>query len=127
MTEHNEKVQLSEEEQKALMEKYDAESRTRKLSGMMSKVIIGLLVAFSLFQIYTGAFGELTAYIQRTVHLGFALVLIFLLFPARKTALRQKIAWYDYILAVLAIIVCGYWPVFYDSLVQKSVVLIQHK
>lgn len=119
MTEHNEKVQLSEEEQKALMEKYDAESRTRKLSGMMSKVIIGLLVVFSLFQIYTGAFGELTAYIQRTVHLGFALVLIFLLFPARKTELRQKIAWYDYILAVLAIIVCGYWPVFYDSLVQK--------
>ncbi|NWN98100.1 MAG: hypothetical protein HLX45_11360, partial [Bacillus sp. (in: Bacteria)] len=55
MTEHNEKVQLSEEEQKALMEKYDAESRTRKLSGMMSKVIIGLLVVFSLFQIYTVA------------------------------------------------------------------------
>ena len=119
MTEQKDHVQLSQEEQQALMEKYDAESRTRKLSGIMAKIIVAILIAFSLFQIYTGAFGEYTAYIQRTVHLGFALVLIFLLFPARKKSPRKSIAWYDYALAVLSIIVCGYWPLFYESLVQK--------
>src|SRR5690606_18136950 len=31
----------------------------------------------------------------------------------------KKIAWYDYILALLSVIVCGYWPVFYETLVQK--------
>lgn len=119
MTEQKDNIQLSQEEQEALMEKYDAEARTRKLTGPLSLIIIGLLLAFSAFQVYTGAFGEFTAYIQRTVHLGFALVLVFLLFPARKNGSRKKIAWYDYILAVLSIIVCGYWPVYYETLVQQ--------
>src|SRR5699024_3599987 len=77
------------------------------------------LLAFSLFQLYTGAFGQYTAYIQRTVHLGFALTLIFLLYPARKKGNKKKVAWYDILLAVAAIVVCGYWPVFYETLVQK--------
>src|SRR5690606_1512507 len=92
---------------------------TRQLSGIMSKVVIVLLFAFSIFQLYTGYFGELTAYLQRTIHLGFALVLIFLLFPASKKGNMKQIAWYDYILALLSVIVCGYWPVFYETLVQK--------
>lgn len=119
MTEKNDQIQLTEEEQRALMEKYDAESRTRNLTGVMSGVVLALLIGFSIFQIYTGAFGEYTAYIQRTVHLGFALVLIFLLFPARKKSPRKKVAWYDYGLALLALLVCSYWPLYYDSLVQK--------
>lgn len=111
--------QLTEEEQEALMQKYDADSNTRNLSGVAAKIVFFGLLAFSLFQLYTGAFGQYTAYIQRTVHLGFALVLIFLLFPARKKGKKKSVAWYDYILVILSIIVCGYWPVFYDSLVQK--------
>ncbi|MFS8652744.1 MAG: TRAP transporter permease, partial [Caldibacillus sp.] len=59
-----------------------------------------------------------TAYIQRTIHLGFALVLIYLLFPLRKNSPRNKIAWYDYILALLSLIVCAYWPIYYEELVQ---------
>jgi TRAP transporter 4TM/12TM fusion protein len=119
MTEGKKLTQLSEQEQQELMAKYDSESRTRQLTGLMSKVVIVLLLAFSIFQLYTGYFGELTAYLQRTIHLGFALVLIFLLFPARKKGNRKTIAWYDYILALLSVIVCGYWPVFYETLVQK--------
>jgi TRAP transporter 4TM/12TM fusion protein len=119
MTEEKNLKQLSEKEQQELMAKYDSEARTRQLTGLMSKVVIVLLLAFSIFQLYTGYFGELTAYLQRTIHLGFALVLIFLLFPARKKGNIKKIAWYDYILALLSVIVCGYWPVFYETLVQK--------
>src|SRR5690625_6861461 len=52
-------------------------------------------------------------------HLGFALTLIFLLYPARKKGNKKKVAWYDILLAVAAIVVCGYWPVFYETLVQK--------
>lgn len=119
MSEEKEIQQLTEEEQAALMQKYDVESNTRNLSGIAAKIVFFGLLAFSLFQLYTGAFGQYTAYIQRTVHLGFALVLIFLLFPARKKGKKTSVAWYDYILVILSIIVCGYWPVFYDSLVQK--------
>ncbi len=101
------------------MEKYDAESNQRNVGGIIGKVIFFTLIAFSLFQIYTGIFGQYTAYIQRTVHLGFALSLIFLLFPARRKTKKSSIPWYDYLLVLLSIIVCGYWPVFYDSLVQQ--------
>ena len=109
---------LTEEEQKKLLEKFDAESNNRELTGVLAYIVFFLLLAFSLFQLYTGAFGQFTAYIQRTVHLGFALVLIFFLYPARKGAPRDRVAWYDYILILLSIIVTGYWPMYYDTLVQ---------
>src|SRR5690625_2073347 len=82
-------------------------------------IVFVLLLAFSLFQLYTGAFGQFTAYIQRTVHLGFALTLIFLLYPARKGEKRNTIPWYDIILIILAIVVTSYWPLFYETLVQQ--------
>ncbi len=110
---------LSQEEQDRLMEKYDAESNTRDLTGIIGKTVFLILIAFSLFQIYTGMFGQYTAYVQRTVHLGFALVLIFMLFPARRGGPKNKVAWYDYILVILSIAVCGYWPVYYDTIVQQ--------
>lgn len=110
---------LTEEEQAELLKKFDAEANTRKLTGIAAGVVFALLLGFSLFQLYTGAFGQYTAYIQRTVHLGFALVLIFLLFPARKSKVKNSVPWYDMILILLAIIVCAYWPVFYETLVQQ--------
>ncbi|WP_263706531.1 TRAP transporter permease [Shouchella tritolerans] len=115
----NNEHQLSLEEQNKLMEKYDAESRTRKLTGISAGIVFVGLLAFSLFQLYTGAFGQFTAYIQRTVHLGFALTLIFFLFPAKRKTKKESVPWYDYILILASIIVCGYWPVFYDTLVQQ--------
>ncbi|MFJ7638321.1 TRAP transporter permease [Peribacillus sp. NPDC097225] len=117
------KVQyLTEEEQQKLLEKYDPEAGTRKLKGILGYISFFGLLAFSLFQLYTAIFGVFTAQIQRTIHLGFALSLIFLLFPANRKK-RQKgklqIAWYDMILAVLSIGVGAYWPLFFDDLVMN--------
>jgi TRAP transporter 4TM/12TM fusion protein len=115
--------EITEEEQQELLVKYDAESNTRNLSGIAAWIVFFGLLGFSIFQLYTGAFGAYTAYIQRTIHLGFALSLIFLLFPARRKGqskgVKDKVPWYDYILVLLSIIVTGYWPVFYDTLVQQ--------
>lgn len=119
MSEKNEKIELTEEEQQELLEKYDTEANTRKLTGFAGWTVFILLIAFSLFQLYTGAFGTYTAYIQRTIHLGFALALIFLLFPARRGVKKNKVAWYDWLLAILSVIVASYWPIFYEELVQK--------
>src|SRR5690625_3055286 len=90
--------ELTEEEQAELLKKFDTESNTRNLKGIAAGIVFGLLLAFSLFQLYTGAFGQFTAYIQRTVHLGFALTLIFFLFPARRKTVRNSVPWYDVIL-----------------------------
>lgn len=119
MSEQKENQQLTEEEQQKLLEKYDVESNTRKLTGAAGWIVFIGLIAFSLFQLYTGAFGVFTAYIQRTIHLGFALSLIYFLFPAKRGMKKDRVIWYDWILIVLSIIVTGYWPVFYDKLVQQ--------
>ncbi|MDE1454925.1 TRAP transporter fused permease subunit, partial [Bacillus paralicheniformis] len=112
--------QLSEKDQQELLEKYDPEAGTRKLKGLTGVIAFVGLLAFSLFQLYTAIFGVFPAQIQRSVHLGFALGLIFLLFPAtkglRKTG-KFKVAWYDAILAVLGAGVGAYWVANYETIV----------
>ncbi|GED66110.1 hypothetical protein LFU01_45620 [Lysinibacillus fusiformis] len=81
--------QISFEEQQAILEKYDIESNVRTISGVMKHVIFFGLLALLLFQLYTAIFGQLPAQIQRTVHLGFGLTLIFLLFPVRKKSSEE--------------------------------------
>lgn len=115
----DENKELTDDEKAELMKKYDSESNTRNMKGIAGAIVFILLLSFSIFQLYTGAFGQFTAYIQRTVHLGFALTLIFMLYPARKTKMKNKIPWYDIILILLAVIVTSYWPIFYETLVQQ--------
>ncbi|RFU69214.1 TRAP transporter permease [Peribacillus saganii] len=118
--EENKFQALSQEEQQELIEKYDPEAGTRKLTGLTAKIAFFGLLAFSIFQIYTAAFKPLMAQLQRSVHLGFGLSLIFLLFPASKK-LRKKggVAWYDAILAVLSVGVGAYWPLMMEDLVMR--------
>ncbi|WP_019153194.1 TRAP transporter permease [Robertmurraya massiliosenegalensis] len=118
---------LSQEEQQKLLEKYDPESNTRNLSGIFKWIVFLGLLSFSLFQLYTGIFGVLTAQLQRSIHLGFALSLIFLLFPARKKnrGIQTKPAWYDIVLAIAAIVVGAYWPLMIDDLVSRVGIITQ--
>lgn len=113
---------LSEEKQQELMEKYDPEAGTRKLTGVFGWIAFLGLLAFSLFHLYTGIFGVLTAQLQRSIHLGFALALIFLLFPARRKnrGKEHRVAWYDLILAIFSVIVGIYWPLMMDDLVLRA-------
>ena len=111
--------ELSLEDQQALLEKYDLESNQRKVSGFFNYVIYFGLLVFTLFQLYTAIFGQLPAQLQRTIHLGFGLTFVFLLFPARRVLSKNKIPFYDYILAILAIAVGLYWWLNYTRLVQS--------
>jgi TRAP transporter 4TM/12TM fusion protein len=122
MADKEETKYLTEEEQQELIEKYDPEAGTRKLTGILGYIAFFGLLAFSLFQLYTAVFGVFTAQIQRTVHLGFALSLIFLLFPGNRKKKQKgkfQITWYDGILAILSIGVGAYWPLFFEDLVMS--------
>ncbi|HAQ07544.1 MAG TPA: C4-dicarboxylate ABC transporter [Bacillus bacterium] len=111
---------ISQEKQQELLEKFDPDAATRKLSGNMGRVVFLGLLAFSVFQLYTSIFGVLTAQLQRSIHLGFALALIFLLFPASKKNLRKKkVAWYDLLLALIAVAIGAYWPMNIEDLVNR--------
>jgi len=110
---------LTLEQQQELLEKYDLESNQRNPQNFMKHIIYFGLLAFTLFQVYTAIFGQFPAQIQRTVHLGFALTFVFLLFPASRKLSKRTIPFYDYILAVIAIVVGSYWVINYDRLVQS--------
>ncbi|AOV08428.1 TRAP transporter permease [Sporosarcina ureilytica] len=113
---------LSEEEQDEILRKYDPESNTRDLGSVFRKIVFVGLLAFSLFQLYTAIFGQYTAYIQRSIHLGFALSLIFILFPARKRlgkTKRGKVPFYDLLLALLSVAVGLYWPLNIEKITMQ--------
>ena len=112
---------LTEEEQLEILQKYDPESNTRNVTGIFKKIVFFGLLAFSIFQLYTAIGTPFTAYVQRSIHLGFALALIFILFPARKKigVKRNKVPFYDVILSLLSIGVGLYWPLLIDDLVLR--------
>jgi len=84
-----------------IMKKFDIESDHREFTGFFGKVIAAIAVCFSLFHVYTAMFGVFDAMIQRSIHVAFALCLIFLLFPTSKKWSRTKMNPVDAILAVL--------------------------
>lgn len=84
------------------LEKYDSESRYRRPEGFWGTAIKLICIAFSLFQFYTAGFGVLPAQIQRPLHVFFAFVLIFLLYPSCKSFSRTSMHWLDVLLAALA-------------------------
>lgn len=121
MRESNQEVKdMSEEQIQELLGKYDKEARYRIYKGLLAKIVTFGAISFSLFQLYTALFGTLASQLQRSVHLAFALGLIFLLFPATKGAKKDKLPWYDAILSFLGVSVGLYWVFQYEPLIYRA-------
>ncbi|MDZ4163567.1 MAG: TRAP transporter permease [Smithellaceae bacterium] len=104
-----------------LVKKYDTESRFRNLTGWRGQIVTLWLIAMSLFHLYAASVGTLTTNIQRTWHLLFAMVAVFLLYPSRaKEAQKDKFSWLDLLLALAAVIVNGYLILFFDQIVMRG-------
>ncbi|MDO9109193.1 MAG: TRAP transporter fused permease subunit [Desulfatirhabdiaceae bacterium] len=82
--------------------------------------MIGIwLVAVSVFALYTATFGIMQPRIQRGVHLLFLLPMAFILFPASKKAISDKIPGYDWILAFLSLLPALYVIIQNDALSMR--------
>ncbi|HPU49407.1 MAG TPA: TRAP transporter permease [Syntrophomonadaceae bacterium] len=103
-----------------LLARYDRESDYRRFGGFGKWVVALIAISFSLFQLYTAAFGVLDAHLQRAVHLAFAMALVFLLYPSRKSWSREHLHWIDAILAVVATAMPLYIVIFYKELVYRA-------
>ncbi len=112
---------LTEEETLELLAKYDPEAGSRMLKGVMKRIVFIIAIAFSIFHIYTAFIGGLSSEIQRSIHLSFALAMIFLLFPfKKKEQIEEKVPIVDVILTVVSVFVGLYWTLFYDVLVRRA-------
>ena len=103
-------------------------SPTKNLTGIHLKVVAAIAIIWSLFQLWyaspfpfifnIGMFKGLPA---RAIHLGFALTLAFLIYPASK---GKKISIIDVIISLLGAFSCLYIYFFYDQLVDRGGVLL---
>jgi len=103
-------------------------SPTRNLKGLHLKIVAAIAIIWSLFQLWyaspfpfifnIGMFKGLPA---RAIHLGFALLLAFLIFPISK---KKKITTFDILISVVATFCCLYIYFFYDQLIDRGGVLL---
>jgi TRAP transporter 4TM/12TM fusion protein len=95
--------QPTREEQQELLREYSTESAYRTRLGWWGWVVLALGAALTLFHLYTGWRGAYPTLIQGVIHLGTALGLIFILYPARREwASRAGVPFYDAVLALVA-------------------------
>ena len=101
-------------------------------TGIVAKVLAGLALAWSLFQLYYAS--DLPFLLQdltglpvvfnsdegRAIHLAFAFVLAALSYPLFKSSPRDRVPWYDWILAILGVVSCLYLIVFKDTIALRA-------
>ncbi|UFJ40725.1 TRAP transporter permease [Brevibacillus humidisoli] len=110
--------------QQDILAKYDPESAYRTQLGRLAWVVTVIGISLTLFHIYTALRGPYVSLIQGTIHLGTALGLIFLLYPAKKSFLHKKgVPYYDILLAAAAMFANYYIVWHYERLTTKSIVL----
>ncbi len=103
-------------------------SPTKNLTGLHLKIVATIAIIWSLFQLWyaspfpfmfnIGIFKGLPA---RAIHLGFALILAFLIYPISK---GKKISVFDVLISFIAAFSCFYIYFFYDQLVDRGGVLL---
>ncbi|WP_017726867.1 TRAP transporter permease [Halalkalibacterium ligniniphilum] len=113
---------LSSEE---ILRKYDKESAYRTDLQKWIWVVSILAISLTLFQLYTSFRGPYVTLIQGAIHLAGGLSLIFILYPAKRSLLKKPgVAWYDGILALLALAVNFYIVFDYTRLTSNQVTIL---
>ncbi|WP_067730555.1 TRAP transporter permease [Oceanobacillus damuensis] len=110
-------------ESNEILEKYDREHNYRIEIGKWAWVVTFFGVALTLFHLYTGYYGTLPSQQQGAIHLGTALGIIFLLFPAKMgwQKKQKSVPWYDGVLAFTAMYVTYHKIIFFDSILQSRI------
>jgi TRAP transporter 4TM/12TM fusion protein len=99
---------------------FDETGAKRELTGLAAKAVAGVALAFSTYQLFIAAFSPLSSLVTRSLHVGFLMLLAFLIYPVSRKADRRRIAWYDAAIAALAFALAFYHWVFEADLIQRS-------
>jgi len=101
----------------------EADTGARIPSGFVKHLLFTIAIIWSLFQLWIasplpfefglGIFNDTEA---RSIHLGFAVLLAFLAFPAFTHSPRRTIPWVDWILAIAGCFCATYLFIFYEQL-----------
>ena len=97
----------------------EEEGATNRYGGWLAIALTAAAIVMSLFHLYA-AFAIVPAYVLRAIHVGFMLVLSFLLFP-RVKRLRHQLQWYDVVFAVISVGIIGYMMYFGEDFGDRAI------
>jgi TRAP transporter 4TM/12TM fusion protein len=105
----------------------DADTGGRAAQGPAGKLVLGIAIAWSLFQLWYASplpfafgWGVLNDTEARSLHLGVGLLLAFLCYPMlRSPTQRSCIPWFDWMLGLAAAIAGAYFLLFYAQLATR--------
>jgi TRAP transporter 4TM/12TM fusion protein len=104
----------------------EADTGGRKLGGFPGQLVFGIAIAWSLFQLWYASplpfvlgFGVLNDTEARSLHLGIAMFLAFLAYPAFKTSSRKRIPILDWVFALAGAFAGAYFILFYAQLATR--------
>ncbi len=93
----------------------------RRLGGASIAFIAACALLFSAYQLTVAAFAPLSSLIMRSIHVGFLLLLIFLLYPLVKRGRQMtRIPPYDWVLALAGFALGLYQWMFEAALIQRA-------
>jgi TRAP transporter 4TM/12TM fusion protein len=107
--------------EKEVLEKYDRESVVREnLVKPIAFAIMIFAVGLSLFHLYTSFAGPLMDIKQRSLHLYVLMAIAFILYPISLKAARNKVPWYDIIIALSALGITWYMFNVAERIIQSG-------
>jgi len=101
-------------------EQFEEHGKQRQLSGWARRAVMAAALVFSVYQLDVAAFSPLSSQVTRSLHVGFLLLLTYLLYPATKRGDLRSIAWWDAILAMAAFALGFYHWIFEADLIQRA-------
>ncbi len=104
----------------------DADTGGREAGGFVGGLIFCIAVGWSLFQLWYASplpfslgWGILNDTEARSLHLGIALFLAFLAYPALKSSSRSRVPWSDWLLALAGAFAGAYFILYYAELATR--------
>ena len=111
---------LTEEQQK-LIEDLDKESSVRKLANStVAKCFYWICIAVTMYHFITSFVGTPVILKHRSLHVAMMLALTFIMYPFNKKCSYKKVAWYDWILVVLSLVVPFHVWTDYMGVVERA-------
>ena len=93
---------------------------TRQLAGWAARLVAAVALAFSAFQLVVAAFSPLSSLPTRSIHVGFLMLLAFLLYPIHGSSRRNRLPWIDLAIALACFVLGLYHWAFEAEIVQRT-------
>src|SRR5699024_12599000 len=115
---NSEKIETKIEKELSIIEELRKNKKNRIDKTKISMIVVSLLaIGLSMFHVYTAGFGTLSSWSQRRIHVIWAVLLIFMLFPFKK---GKRCGWIDVLLILIILVVVGYIIFFHEEIQARQ-------